>query len=328
MAFDAAVIKPAEMPTPGIGGGKMMFRMGPQGGPGTADPGQITYSMMNLHQLITTAFGVKSYQVNGPASIDTERYDITAKIPHGASKDDVQIMLQNLLKDRFALKYHREKKDMGIYAIVAAKNGPKLTESADQSDPNAAPPPTAAADGGGPNAAPPPPPGPTFTNGPIKRGPDGMPILPSRPGLSTMMMMTPTGARMKMVGKQATLAQLADSLSNQLDKPAANMTGLDKRYDFTLDFAPDTSAMANKPGNLMLGGGGGGGGAASISLSTNGPGGGDHGMPDGPRAATPEESAVTLFTALQSQLGLKLESRKAPMDIITVDSASKTPTEN
>ena len=331
LTFDAAVIKPAELPTMGGGGGgKMMFRMGAQGGPGTADPGQISYAMMNLHQLLALAYGVKSYQITGPALIDTERFDITVKVPHGASKDDVQIMLQNLLKDRFALKYHREKKDMAIYALVVGKNGPKLAESADQSDPNAAPLPSTSADGGGPNSRAAPPQPPPLAPGALKRGPDGMPILPSRPGVSAMMMMGPNGARMKINAKQATLSQLTDTLSNQLDKPASNLTGLDKRYDFTLDFAPDTGAMANKPGNLMMGVGAGGGGTANVAFSNSGPGGGggDHAGPDGPRAASPEEGAATLFSALQSQLGLKLEPRKAPMDIITVESASKTPTEN
>jgi uncharacterized protein (TIGR03435 family) len=144
-----------------------------------------------------------------------------------------------------------------------------------------------------------------------------MPIMPSRPGLSNMMMMGPNGARAKTIGNRVTMTQLADSLNGQLDKPPVDMTGLDKRYDFTLDFAPDMGAMQSKAGNLVMMGpppGGGGGGEM-------------HGGGDGPRAANPEEGA-SLFTALQEQLGLKLESRKAPVDLLVVDKVAKSPTEN
>jgi uncharacterized protein (TIGR03435 family) len=132
-----------------------------------------------------------------------------------------------------------------------------------------------------------------------------------------MMQMSPTGARMKLNGNQTTMQQLADSLGNQLDKPSVDMTGLTKRYDFVLDFAPDTSAMQNKMGNMMVGGGGGG-----AVFAGEGHGGGD-GLP----AANPQEGA-SLFTALQEQLGLKLEAKKAPVDLLIVDGASKNPSEN
>ncbi len=83
-----------------------------------------------------TAYGVKTYQISGPAWLDTERFDIVAKVPQGATKDDVKLMLQNLLADRFKLTLHREKKDMPMYALLVAKNGPKLKESPPD-DPNA-----------------------------------------------------------------------------------------------------------------------------------------------------------------------------------------------
>ena len=81
LTFDVATVKPAPPPT--AADGRRMIRMGSSGGPGTADPGQINYSFMNLHQLIVLAYGVKSYQVTGPSTIDSDRFEITAKIPHG-----------------------------------------------------------------------------------------------------------------------------------------------------------------------------------------------------------------------------------------------------
>ena len=58
----------------------------PRGGPGTPDPGQITWTYATLKRLIMTAYDVKNYQVSGPAWLDIERYDIVAKVPAGATK--------------------------------------------------------------------------------------------------------------------------------------------------------------------------------------------------------------------------------------------------
>src|SRR6202050_2161745 len=131
-SFEVAPIKPAAPPAASMGPGggmKIAIRMGSQGGPGTSDPGQITYSSMPIKSLLVTAYGVKTYQVSGPSWMDTERFDIVAKVPPGATKDDVKLMLQNLLAERFKLTLHREKKELPMYALMVAKNGPKLKES-------------------------------------------------------------------------------------------------------------------------------------------------------------------------------------------------------
>src|ERR1700683_2249792 len=130
-SFEVATIKPAAPPAAsmGAGGMKIAIRMGAQGGPGTSDPGQITYSNLPLKSLLVNAYGVKGYQISGQAWIDPERFDIVAKVPKGASKDDVKLMLQNLLAERFKLTLHREKKDLPMYALVVGKNGPKMKES-------------------------------------------------------------------------------------------------------------------------------------------------------------------------------------------------------
>src|SRR5579872_5425503 len=81
LQFDVASIKPAAPPTsPGI---RVMMR----GGPGSPDPGQITYSNVTLKNVLMNAYGVKGYQISGPAWLDSERYDIVAKIPKDATKE-------------------------------------------------------------------------------------------------------------------------------------------------------------------------------------------------------------------------------------------------
>src|SRR5579863_3874344 len=95
LTFEVASVKPAAPMPPG----KMMVRT--QGGPGTPDPGHLNYTNVSLKNLIVNAFGVKSYQISGPDWLDSERFDMVAKVPQGATKDQVKFMMQNLLKERF-----------------------------------------------------------------------------------------------------------------------------------------------------------------------------------------------------------------------------------
>ena len=315
LTFEVATIKPSAPPA-SMDGRKTMIRVGSQGGPGSSDPGQLTYSFATLRMLVTQAYSLKNYQVTGPEWLDSEHFDVVAKVPKGATKDDVKIMLRNLLKERFHMAFHNEKKDLPVYALVVAKNGPKMKESADQSDPNEKAAVPATGDGA-PTSAPPPPADP----GRMKMGSDGMPVMPSaRPGnLSNMVMMSPAGARAKLTGTQVTVTQLVGNLSNQVDRPLIDATNLTKRYDITLDFAPDVSTMNAKMGmsGMMAGPPPGGGGG-------RGPDAG----PGGPPLGEPQVDSASLPAALQEQLGLKLEQRKAPVELLVVDKVDKAPTEN
>src|SRR5947207_312669 len=116
-SFEVASVKPAEAPsTPG------MLRVGMRGGPGTPDPGQITYSNVSLKNVIMNAYNVKGYQITGPKWLDSERFDIVAKVPKGATKEEFRLMLQNLLAERFKLSLHHESKELPIYGLVVGKN--------------------------------------------------------------------------------------------------------------------------------------------------------------------------------------------------------------
>src|SRR5579863_1599432 len=90
--FEVASVKPAAPQPEG------RFIAGGRGGPGTRDPGQINWTSATLKVLLTIAYDVKNYQVSGPAWLDTERYDVIAKVPQGATKEQVAVMWQNLLK--------------------------------------------------------------------------------------------------------------------------------------------------------------------------------------------------------------------------------------
>ena len=68
-----------------------------RGGPGTDDPGQITFKNASLKSLVVSAYGVKRYQISGPDWLDAGGFNIIAKVSPGASKEQVNLMLQSLL---------------------------------------------------------------------------------------------------------------------------------------------------------------------------------------------------------------------------------------
>ena len=117
--FDVATIKPNSEKD-----NRFMMPGGPQGG---------TYRAtgVTLKMLIMYAYGVRAaFQVaGGPNWIGTERWDIQAKVEGETpvTRDLFLQMLRDLLEDRFQLKARRESKEMPIYELVVAKNGPKLT---------------------------------------------------------------------------------------------------------------------------------------------------------------------------------------------------------
>jgi uncharacterized protein (TIGR03435 family) len=287
--FDVASIKLA--PPPGQG----RIRIGNTGGPGSPDPGLFSCTNCTMPMLLISAFDLKGYQF--PGSVDgpgMDRFNVTARVPEGTTKEQFRLMQQALLMDRFGLKYHWEKKEMQTYELVVAKGGIKMKESVEN---------PAGADKA------PAPPAPGFQK--LEMGSDGFPILP--PGRS-MMIMTPRGARKQAVAE--TMDQLVGILSMQLKKPVTDGTGLKGKYDYILSWTPE--------GMMMMGARGGGpppppppGGAAP------GAGGGPLGdLSDG------DSSGPTLMGALQSQLGLKLEQKKGMVDIFVIDHVEKVPTEN
>jgi uncharacterized protein (TIGR03435 family) len=115
--FDVTSVKPAA--PEGAGRGYLQIR----GGPGTNDPTRITYTYTSMRRLIETAYRLKQYEVVGPDWIDSQYYDIVAKVPEGATREQVQTMLQNLLVERFRLETHRESRDVAAYNLVLGKKG-------------------------------------------------------------------------------------------------------------------------------------------------------------------------------------------------------------
>lgn len=205
-----------------------------------------------LQALVAAAYSLTPRAISGgPAWTNSDRYDILASTPGDIQPklDDQMAMLRKLLTDRFQFNFHREPKELPIYAITIAKGGPRLKES------------TAL-------------PGmlPELTNT----------IYPEEKG----------GVHVLLPARNATIMQFAAMMQRTvLDRAVVDQTGLSGTYDFDLEWTPDEGQFG---GNL-------------------------------PRSV--ESTKPSLFTAMQEQLGLKLEATKGPVQALVIDRVER-PSEN
>jgi uncharacterized protein (TIGR03435 family) len=89
-------------------------------------PDRVRLQNFTLLDLIAAAYSVRTTQVSGPDWLSVQGFDIEAKLPDGTRKEDLNAMLQSLLEERFGLKVHRAAKTGPGFALVVAKDGPKL----------------------------------------------------------------------------------------------------------------------------------------------------------------------------------------------------------
>jgi bla regulator protein blaR1 len=302
-AFEVTSVKPAA-PGTGFRGG------GPRGN-------SLTMTNAPLRQLVQMAYqrgggqgpGIQMQVIGAPSWMDTELYDIQAKADCSGGpipREQMQLMIQSMLEERFQLKAHLETRELPIYNLTVAKDGPKMKASEDQSTATTLP-------AGGPLLCGPQPAGivgPGGRGGPVPLDPRG-PL----PRGAMMMMMNPTTG-MTLNATAVPIANLIGLLQNQTGRPIIDKTDLKGLFDVKLNFS-----MEGLPGPAGLGG---------IPTPFGPiPGGGPG--PAGPGAVpapnTAAEPVPSLFTAVQEQLGLKLESTKGPVEVLIVDSIQK-PAEN
>jgi uncharacterized protein (TIGR03435 family) len=195
-AFEAASLKPSPAGVP--------VRI--TGGPGTTDPGQFTCTNWSLSNLLLRAYRVKYYQLSAPAWVSdpSQGFSVAAKIPAGTTGEQMRLMLQRLLEERFQLKLHREMKEMATYELVASKGGAKLTEVVGAPAPGDA----------------------------IKPGidKDGFPIVPGGTGIRVL------NGRARIQFRAQTMDNFALLLTAQVDRPVIDATGLSGKYALTLSW--------------------------------------------------------------------------------------------
>ncbi|HKA00748.1 MAG TPA: M56 family metallopeptidase [Candidatus Solibacter sp.] len=183
----------------------------------------------SVRLLMQNAYALQPFQIaGGPDWIASERYSIEAKADGNASREQIFLMLQSLLEDRFRLNYHREERELPVWHLTVAKSGSKLP--APREGNCIAPSSAAPAEWGGGRMAPP---------GQVPGAPP--PCGSVRIGLEA------AGARMQ--GGNVLMAELARMLSLALGRTVVDKTGYTKSFDLQLDFLPDavTTAMPAPP---------------------------------------------------------------------------------
>lgn len=228
--------------------------------------GRFTADNVTVKRLIEVAYDIKEFQISGgqggiPSWTSSDLFDITAKADSPANMGQ---MFQSLLADRFQLIIHRDTKEMPVYALVIAKNGPKFKD-ANESDPNIVD---------------------------LSKRPD-LVAGGARPRFTII-------RRGRLTAQGANMALLVSQLSNFLGRAVVDRTGLDGTYDLKLEWMPDENQVAMFQAM---------------------------GVPEGFGAPPPDWQGPSLFTALEEQLGLKLESRKGPVEMFVIERIEK-PSEN
>lgn len=309
LAFEAATVRPsAPFDGEAVQSGKAHV--------GTRiDASHVDIGTATLFRLICTAYKVWPYQVSGPDWLKTTTYDIEAKIPDGVSPDKVPEMLQALLAERFGLKFHIEKKDQNVYALVVGPGGIKMKESEPE------------------------PPAPSPAPGAPKPQEMSVPTLQG----DVRLVRTENGVGIEMPGGEisgrirasvvrqggsgqpqkihlessgTTMKSFSEMLSvGVVGKPVVDMTGLTGRYEVAVDLSLDDAMNVARTSVTLIPTEGG-----------KGNGGGDR---DGgaPGAGLADPSGSLIFTSIQN-LGLKLDARKLPLDMLVIDHMEKAPTAN
>ncbi len=285
-AFDAASVKVVQLASHPV--------FSNSGGPGTTDPGRIHLCCIGMFSLLMRAYDVDLDQIIGPSwvmdNMGPNLYQVDATMPADTTKTQFQLMMRNLLLERFHLEAHREKRNFPGYELVVAEGGPKLKESRPKPD----------------VAVPDKPQMP-------KRSADGALALPPGPQMFTSLGrgMVIVQAQEKGIGDlvKGMGRLIAESLGENPNdfasrKPRVlDKTGLTLKYDFTLRFSCNGCQS----------------GAANGAFAA----------PPGPTDSDSSGGLPNIFVALQRQLGLKLVKVKdIPLDVIVVDHVDKTPTAN
>lgn len=205
--------------------------------------------------------------IGAPDWVDTQRYTIDARADGDPPREQMVLMLQSLLADRFKLAAHWETRQVPVYALVIAKSGsigPQLV----------------------PHAA----------DNVICRNPKTDLPASSQPGATSV----PVGCGGVLISPghivvKSTLADLAKSISwfQEIDRKVIDRTGLSGTFEISVDYSP--SPPTNQP------------------------------VSDAP--AQDPKLPSNIFTALQEQLGLKLESQIGPVDVLVIDHVEQ-PSEN
>ena len=100
---------------------------------GYSPGGRFSAQFQTVDRLIINAYRIRDYQLSGlPGWASSERYDIEARATGTPTRDEMRLMVQRLLAERFQLKLHHESKEFSVYELVTGKSGPNLKPAEDR----------------------------------------------------------------------------------------------------------------------------------------------------------------------------------------------------
>ena len=281
------------------------------------DGTRVDFRFMPLTGLLTTAYKVKAYQIAGPDWLKSQMYEIHAKLPEGSNKDQIPEMMQTLLAERFKLTFHKETRELQVYALIVGKNGLKMKEAIDEpatpasSDPAKTSP---EKEGAGKQVM--------SVNTPegemsVKQEGRGV-AMNMNTGKNGQLRMTmgENGAMRMEVGKM-NMTEFAELLTQFTDRQVVDMTELKGSYQVALELPMEellNLAKRMMPEIAAMTGAGGAPGATTPSSGLAG-------------ITASDPTGGAMFQAVQ-QLGLKLDPRKVPTEMLVIDHAEKEPTED
>jgi bla regulator protein blaR1 len=277
MAFEVASVK---LLKPGSRGRPPNFALDPGDGFRT-DSGESPHGRFSAtfpvpifivfaYKLMLSSEQADAIRAHQPKWFDTDRFEIDAKAPGNPTKDQMRLMMQSLLAERFHLAVHYESQEMPVYALTLIKPGtwgPKLIRHAD-----------------GP---------PCDASAPADRAVAPNPDADVFPPRCESMMAVPGKNGRRVEGsRNTTTALLAFILSRTAGRPVVDRSGITDRIDYRMEWTPESNGPAI-PGVEVQ----------------------------------PDPNPVTFLDALREQLGLKLESTKAPVQNLVIDRIER-PSEN
>ncbi len=182
---------------------------GSNGGPGSRDPERYVFGKANLMDFIAVGYDVDIFQISSQLTLDRDDFDLAANVPAAATKDQFRTMLRNFLNDRFHLRAHLETKRFDAFALMVAKGGAKLGN-------------TAAAK---------------------RTSTEGFPNLPpGKPGIIALNSASGFYEVTRIRAQRQPVSRLVKMLRTDPPRPVVDVTGLPGVYDFTLEFSTELSS--------------------------------------------------------------------------------------
>src|SRR6516165_516005 len=250
LSFEVASVKPA----PPLDMTKVAAGQMPHIGL-NIDGAQVDIGWLTLQQLLCYAYTIKPHQLEAPDWTKEQHWDILAKMPAGAKKEQVPEMVQALLAERFKLSIKKGSSEQSVYALTVAKSGLKLKES----DPDPAPDP-AAADGEKPEVKPPAKGemvmGKGETQVRIQQAPGGRGATVSNAKFGQMKMSMGENGSMIMEFSKLKMSDFADMLTGMVGKPVVDETELKGNYKVPIELTMADMMRVAKAAGMggMMGG--------------------------------------------------------------------------